>query len=122
MNLDPNLSTSELREVIEVASKRLAYQEQVNKRGGAVEVARDTAEVRPSSKRSDAILLQHVFTYHDDPAKVPNYTAVRTAGKQFAEVILNNVQSCPDRTAALRAVREAVLWANAALALDGVSF
>lgn len=63
--------------------------------------------------------LEFVFSYHDDSRKVPNYVAVRTAAKHLAEVILNNAPPSADRSTALRSVREAVLWANAAIALDG---
>jgi hypothetical protein len=67
-------------------------------------------------------LLDWMFTYHDDPGKSPNYIAIRTAAKHFAETVLNNVEPCADRSEALRMLRLVVMWANAALALDGVTF
>lgn len=67
-------------------------------------------------------ILTKIFSYHDDPRKIPNYVAIRTAAKHFAEVILQNLPSCPDRTRALIAVKDSVMLANAAIALDGLSF
>ena len=63
--------------------------------------------------------LAKIFTYHDDPRKVPNYTAIRSAARHFAEVIMQNSPVSADQSTALRCVREACLWANAAIALDG---
>jgi len=65
--------------------------------------------------------LADIFTYHDDYSKVPNYTAIRSAAKHLAEVIMHNSPVSADQSTALRCVREAVLWANAAVALDGRS-
>lgn len=65
--------------------------------------------------------LADIFTFHDDYSKVPNYTAIRSAAKHLAEVIMQNSPVSADQTTALRCVREAVLWANAAVALDGRS-
>lgn len=67
--------------------------------------------------------LDNVFSYHPaDEISLPKYAALRESAKAFAAVIL---QSCPpsaDRTDALRKVRECVMTANAAVALDGKSF
>lgn len=61
--------------------------------------------------------LDDIFSYHDDPQRVPHYQAVRAAAKQLAETILVNCPSCADTSTALRRVREAVMNANAAIAL-----
>jgi hypothetical protein len=63
--------------------------------------------------------LDDIFRYHDDPKKVPNYLAVREAAKCFAKAILENTPGSADQSAAIRKVREAVMTANAAIALDG---
>lgn len=111
--------TWSLRNLVEIAQKELASREEKTQAGvGQARVIPSDA-YRPMS---DDELLRHIFTYHDDPNKIPNYVAIRTAGKHFAEAILQNVKPCADRTEALRMARLAVLWANAALALDGVSF
>jgi hypothetical protein len=74
-----------------------------------------------SPKVNDEEWLTEVFSYHkpegDQPAK---YEAIRVAAKSFAQVILQNVPPCADRTAALRKLREAVMTANAAVALKGL--
>jgi len=66
--------------------------------------------------------LENIFKYHapvgDDPQK---YEAIRTAGKAFAQAILDNTPKCADQTAAIRKVREAVMTANASVALKGVA-
>ena len=63
--------------------------------------------------------LDHIFTYHNDPAKIPNYVAIRDAAKVFAQVVIDNTPECADQSAAIRKIREAVMTANAAIALDG---
>lgn len=63
--------------------------------------------------------IDDIFTFHDDPAKIPAYQNVREAAKQFAKVLVKNTPACADQTAAVRKVREAVMTANAAIALDG---
>ncbi len=61
--------------------------------------------------------LDNVFTYHDDPNRIPHYQAVREAAKQLATAILRNCPDCADRSAALREVRNSVMSANASIAL-----
>lgn len=73
----------------------------------------------PQTPQSREERLADIFTYHDDPSKVPNYTAIRSAAKHLAEVILQNAPDCADTSSAVWCVRQAVLWANAAVALDG---
>ncbi len=64
--------------------------------------------------------LDDVFTYHaPEPDQIPKYEALRSAAKQFAEVIVANTPACADQSAALRLVREAVMTANASVALKG---
>ena len=64
--------------------------------------------------------LQAVFSYHPpvdgDPEK---YAAIRAAGLHLAETIVANAPECADRTVAIRKVREAVMDANASVALKG---
>jgi hypothetical protein len=64
--------------------------------------------------------LPAIFTYHDDPAKIPDYIAIRDAALKFAKVIVAHTPTCSDQTAAIRLLREAVMTANAAIALDGL--
>jgi hypothetical protein len=64
--------------------------------------------------------LDDVFTYHaPDDDQVPKYAKIRLAGQALAEVILECTPVCGDQQAAIRKVREAVMTANAAVALGG---
>ena len=61
-----------------------------------------------------------VFTYHSpDSDQEAAYKAVREDAKLLAETILNVAPVCADQQAALRKLREAVMTANAAIALKG---
>lgn len=64
--------------------------------------------------------LVDVFSYHapegDDLEK---FAAIRAAALAFAATIVANTQRCADQSAAIRKVREAMMTANAAIALKG---
>ena len=62
--------------------------------------------------------LEEQFSYHaPTPEQIVSYQVIREAGKALALVILEQCPSCADRTAAIRKVREAVLTANASIAI-----
>lgn len=64
--------------------------------------------------------LEQVFTHHAPTAdQQVNYEVIREAGKRLAEAILECTPPCADQQAAIRKVREAVMTANAAVALNG---
>lgn len=64
--------------------------------------------------------LDWIFSYHPPSfADHPKYTAIRSAARYFAQVILDNAPVCADRSAAIRHVRDAVMTANASIALGG---
>jgi hypothetical protein len=64
--------------------------------------------------------LADVFSYRAPGAgDLQNYQALRDGARAFAEVILINCPPCADQQAALRKVREAVMTANAGVALKG---
>lgn len=64
--------------------------------------------------------LDDVFTYHaPDEQQQVAYQQVRLFAKEFAQAILIHCPPCADQQAALRHVREAVMTANAAIALKG---
>lgn len=66
--------------------------------------------------------LDHLFSYHaPQPGQPEKYEAIRAAGKELARAILANTPLCADQAAAMRYVRTAVMTANAAIALGGVS-
>jgi hypothetical protein len=72
----------------------------------------------PFEKLTDA-QIEDMFTYHDDPAKIPAYAAINEAAKELARAIRDACPVCADASAAIRLVREARMTANAAIALDG---
>lgn len=64
--------------------------------------------------------LEHVFTYHQpSPLDFERYREIRKTAKFFAQCILDNVPPGYDRSAAIRHVRDAVMTANAGIALGG---
>lgn len=64
--------------------------------------------------------LDDIFSYHaPSPEQQKNYEAIREAAKQFAETIILNTPPSADQTVAIRKVREAVMVANASVALEG---
>lgn len=67
--------------------------------------------------------LDHLFQYHRPiESKQRQYEAIRAAAKEFAQVIVNNSPASADQSVAIRNIREAVMNANAAVALDGRQF
>lgn len=69
----------------------------------------------PAPEAPDAI--KTLFTYHQPtPEQIEQYVQIRTAGESLARVIHACCPAGPDRTAAIRKVREAVMTANASIA------
>ena len=63
--------------------------------------------------------LDNVFTYHAPFGnQAPRYERLRAAGKEFAQVIQGLTPASPEQTIAFRKVQEAVMFANAAIALN----
>jgi hypothetical protein len=63
---------------------------------------------------------EYVFSHHQPTAeKLQHYEAIHAAAQRFAEVILANTPAGEDQSAALRWLRQAMMMANAAVALDG---
>jgi hypothetical protein len=64
--------------------------------------------------------INNIFTYHSPtPDQLPKYEAIRAKAKELGQVIVDNTPAGADQTAAIRLLREAVMTANAAIALDG---
>lgn len=73
---------------------------------------------RPLLSTADEIEL--LFTYHPPTIEqAKQYETLRGAAKHLAHVIAANVPMGADRSAAMRKLRECVMTANAAIALDG---
>jgi hypothetical protein len=65
--------------------------------------------------------ISEMFTYHaPDPNQKIKYQNIREKAKEFARVIYENTPACADQSAAIRLVREAVMTANASIALKGL--
>lgn len=70
-----------------------------------------------------ALDINNLFTYHPaTPEQQPKYEAIRAGAKAFAKILLANTPPSADQTAAVRKLRECVMTANAAIALDGMLF
>lgn len=83
-----------------------------------------SVEYRRKEKRvadlSDPKVIEDIFTYHPPKGDQPEkYTKIREAAKAFARVLVENTPKCADQSAAIRHLREAVMTANAAVALEG---
>jgi hypothetical protein len=69
---------------------------------------------------SDPATIENIFTYHKPTAEqLPKYEAIRDAAKVFAMVVAANTPKCADQSTAMRHIREAVMTANASIALEG---
>lgn len=63
--------------------------------------------------------LQDLFTYQASTEKQQSkYKAVFQKGFEFANLIMESTPSCVDQSEAIRKIREAVMFANAAVALE----
>jgi hypothetical protein len=81
---------------------------------GTAELARRHAETLRT--------IEETFTYHAPRGgDLHRYHEIRDAARDFATVIAEHCPESADRTAAFRAIREAVGWANASIALGGIS-
>ena len=64
--------------------------------------------------------LDNWFTYtHQREGDAKRYEEIRKAGREFAQIIVDNTPPSADQTAAIRKIREAVMTANAAIACGG---
>ena len=75
----------------------------------------------PTEAPKDAI--EELFTYHAPTGDQPErYLRIREAGKALARVIDECCPPGPDRTAAVRHIREAVMTANASIATGNAQY
>lgn len=73
-------------------------------------------------EKSAEEIISDLFTYHPPtPTAAQSYETIRDAAKHLALVIWKNCPYGADRTAAIRKLRETVMTANAAIALNGAS-
>lgn len=63
--------------------------------------------------------LEKMFCYHPPKGdQVGRYVTVRSAGRDLAEYIMKQCPDSPEKTLAIRKVQEAVMWANASIAIN----
>ncbi len=73
----------------------------------------------PEGQMYEPIDVDHLFKYHaPKPEQLPKYEALRESAKSFAKSIVELTPPGADQSAALRKVREAVMTANASIALE----
>jgi len=63
--------------------------------------------------------LDNIFSYHSPkPGQPERYERIRQAAKELSRTIIECTPVCADQSAAIRKVREAVMTANAAIAIN----
>lgn len=74
--------------------------------------------MHPSNKISTENLAT-VFAYHAPRGdQAQRHGAIKSGAQAFAEIVLANAPDCADRAAAVRHIREAMMTASAAIALE----
>ena len=69
---------------------------------------------------TDPSTLSDIFTYHPPKdGQVEAYAELRSAALTFAKAVVRLTPRCADQSTAIRKIREAVMTANAAIALEG---
>lgn len=83
----------------------------------------DMSNSMPARPMTDEEVIARIFSYIP-PTELtsPKFTAVRQAGKHFAEIILANCPPGSDRMTVINCIREAVMFANASISLSGQTF
>lgn len=70
-----------------------------------------------SREMTDQEIIDDLFTYHKPTeAQAKMYDEINAAAKHFALVVHQLCPPCPDRTAAMRKIREARMTANSSIA------
>jgi len=73
------------------------------------------------SQRVDPI--ERLFTYHQPtPAQEQSYLEIRSAAKDLVRIIDRHCPPGPDRTTAVRKIREGVMTANASIATQNAQY
>ena len=66
--------------------------------------------------------LTDLFSHHAPTEEsVAKMQTIRDAGLAFARVLTENCPRSADRTTAIRMARDAVMWGNASIALNGAT-
>ena len=63
--------------------------------------------------------LKNVFTYHTPlPGQPERYVALRENARTLAELIVASTPASREQSVALTNVQQAIMWANAAIAIN----
>lgn len=63
--------------------------------------------------------IANTFTYHKPHGGQPQrYEAIREAARYFAALIVDNTPASREQSVALTNLQQAVMWANAAIAIN----
>ena len=69
------------------------------------------------------VVIESIFTYQaPTPEQIVLYRQIREGAKHLAYIIDNCCPAGPDRTAAVRHIREAVMTANASIATNNAQY
>ena len=80
-----------------------------------------TNETPRTTPLSPVEKLDVIFKYHaPTPDDAVAYEKLRSEARNFAKAVLELTPPCADQSAAIRLIREAVMTANAAIALHGL--
>ncbi len=83
----------------------------------------ETLENAPRFERPKTLAekLPDIFTYHSPKGDQPKkYAMIREKALELAQLIVTETPQSADQTAAIRLLREAIMTANAAIALEGL--
>ena len=77
--------------------------------------------MHPSNKITTENLKEVVYWHRPNSDAIAKFEMIAAASESFMQLILDCVPDCADRATALRNVREARMWSNAAISLDPAS-
>ena len=83
----------------------------------------DDLEAKDGTAHDQNPAIEAIFTYHAPTGDQPErYQRIRNKAKELAYVIDECCEPGPDRTAAIRIVRTAVMTANASIATGNAQY
>lgn len=115
-----SIPTNEVGKPFSVSSNDATGHENAPEGTRPATAPRPLASIEQHRRVVSTMDIDHVFKYHaPSPDQVPKYEELREYAKMFADAIIRLTPACADQSAALRHVREAVMTANASIALGG---
>lgn len=65
--------------------------------------------------------IENMFMHHPpiDPNTAQGHEIVRNKAKEYALWIVDQINPCEEREEAIKKLREAMMWANSAIAIHG---